>query len=118
MNEAYYSSNIAERRKQNFIYISPKDKFLFPFKLKLLYSRRYFHNHPLTFFILKFLLGLIFFSLPIFFFCFTLKQALDYRKYDYIWTATLSLKISLASLLVYILCLIIYKFNHICSSET
>jgi hypothetical protein len=118
MNEAYYSSNLAERRKQNYIYISPKDKFLFPFKLKLLFSRRYFHNHPLTFVILKFLLGLIFFTLPIFIFCFTLKQALDYRKYECFWVATLPLKISVGMIMLYILGLIVYKFNQICSSET
>ena len=118
-NEAYYTYSFEDRIKnrQRYIYISPKDKMLFPFKINLLYSRRYFYNHPIIFLILKLLIGLIFFSLPILIFCLILKNALDYRKYEHFLTATLPLKISVTVILIYVFSLILYRINSMCSSN-
>ncbi len=117
MNEAYYTYSFGDKQKQNYIFISPKDRLLYPFKIKLLYSRRYFHNHPFTFLSLKFLLGLILFTLPIFLFCFIIKQTLDYRKYEHFWTATLSLNISVVVVMIYILGIFIYRITQMCSNN-
>ena len=117
LNEAYNNSTYEENINQKLVFIHNREKMESPFRIKLLYLRIYFHNSPFYFIMIKFLLGLIFFTIPIFIFSFILKNALDKKKYDFS-LASMPILLSSIIMIIYLTSLIIYRILSLFSVQT
>ncbi len=85
--------------------------------LSLVYSRLYFYNNPSLFILLKFLIGLIFFTIPIFLFLNMIKSDIEHMHYENT-RIILPLTICISLAIIYMSVLFINKLYQIVTNTT
>lgn len=95
-----------------FLYISIKEKMNSPFKMKLIYTRRFFYNYPFLYTFFKFIVGLILFTVPIFLFFVFLKHEIDTGSLEFS-KSIIYILISCFLMIFYLIFLFVYKIMQI-----